>query len=134
MRRAKDIPGDEQKALAQKFARLILHEGWSSAEVARRHDMPEHMPRYLMRKHGFDGVRRARARGEPPRFLRNDPDRRTPDDVLFMRRAGGSWTSIAVEFGVASPDNLRQVMKHWCLANGREWPVQPVRPEQGDEA
>ena len=136
MRKAHDIPASEQKALAVKFARLILHEGWSAAEVARRHEMPEHLPRYLMRKHGFGGVRDGRTpgRAEPPRFLRSDPQGRTPDDVLLMRRAGRSWTSIAVEFGVASPDNLRRVMRHWCRVNGRKWPVRRTQPEPGDEA
>ena len=122
----KDLTDAEQKALAQKFARLIQHDGWSSAEVARRHNLPEHMPRYLMRKHGFGNVRPARARGEPPRFLRNDPHGRTPDDVLRLRRMGWTWTALGIEFGVGA-DSIWQTMKRWCLANGREWPVRPVK-------
>ncbi len=131
MRKAHDIPASEQKALAVKFARLILHEGWPAAEVARQHEMPEHLPRYLLRKHGFGGVRRARAQGQPPRFLRSDPKGRTPDDVLLMRRLGWRWTQLGVEFGVA-PGSLMQAMKRWCLANGREWPVRPVEEEGGE--
>lgn len=122
----REIPKAQQKALARKFARLILHEGRTIAEVARQYNIKAHLPGYLMRKHGLGSVRLARARGGLPRFLLNDPKRRTPDDVLLMRRMGNTWTQIGVEFGV-DPGSLWQTMKRWCLLNGRAWPVRPAK-------
>ena len=114
-----------QQEIAIQCGRLAQQEGLTGRQIAERMNLPLKRVYYLMTKHGF-AMRAHRTEPAPPAFLRRDPQGRSLDDVIMMRRAGWSWGRLAQEFGVSTATTMANTVRHHCRRTGREWPITTV--------